>query len=98
MNADTRALIKVKGVSIWLTAEFDVLMRRINKRKSERPMLQTANPAATLRQLLAERSPVYAQADLTVQSREVPHDAIVTEILNALSSFLSASPQERGGP
>ena len=51
MNADTRAAIKAKGVSIWLSAELDVLMRRINKRKDDRPMLQTADPAATLRGL-----------------------------------------------
>ena len=50
-------------------------------------MLMTADPAATLRQLLAEREPVYAQADITVQSREVPHDAIVTEIMRALADF-----------
>jgi shikimate kinase len=98
MNADTRAAIKAKGVSIWLNAEFDVLMRRINKRRSERPMLQTADPGATLRQLLDERAPVYAQADLTVQSREVPHDAIVTEIMQALGGLLNAPPQEAGRP
>jgi shikimate kinase len=94
MNADTRAAIKAKGVSIWLNAEFDVLMRRINKRKNDRPMLQTADPAATLRELLAERAPVYAQADLAVQSREVPHDAIVTEIMTALAGLLGTAPQE----
>jgi shikimate kinase len=88
MNAETRAAIKAKGVSIWLCADFDVLMRRINKRKNDRPMLMTADPAATLRQLLAEREPVYAQADITVQSREVPHDAIVGEIMRALADFL----------
>jgi len=88
MNADTRTAIKTKGVSIWLDAEFDVLMRRINKRKHERPMLHTADPAATLRQLLAERGPVYAQADLTVQSREIPHEAIVSEIMKALADHL----------
>ncbi len=88
MNADTRAAIKAKGVSIWLSAEFDVLIRRVNKRRHERPMLQTADPAATLRALLVEREPIYAQADLTVQSREVPHDAIVAEIMTALSRFL----------
>ena len=98
MNADTRTAIKAKGVSIWLNAEFDVLMRRINKRKSDRPMLQTADPAATLRQLLDERGPVYAQSDLTVQSREVPHDAIVSEIMKALSDFLDAPPQQAGRP
>jgi len=99
MNADTRAAIKAKGVSIWLSAEFEVLMRRINKRKNERPLLQTADPAATLRELLVAREPVYAQADLTVQSREVPHDAIVAEIITALTTFLNApgAPQQGAG-
>ncbi len=98
MNPETRTLIKSKGVSIWLNADFDVLMRRISKRKHERPMLQTADPAATLRELLATREPIYAQADLTVQSREVPHDAIVTEIMALLAAFLRESPAtERPG-
>jgi shikimate kinase len=99
MNADTRAAIKAKGVSIWLSAELDVLMRRINKRKNDRPMLQTADPAATLRELLVAREPAYAQADLTVQSREVPHDAIVSEIMTVLATFLNApgSPQQGNG-
>lgn len=97
MNADTRALIKAKGVSVWLNAEFDVLMRRISKRRHERPMLQTADPAATLRELLAVREPIYAQADITVQSREVPHEAIVTEIMAALAAFLKKSSTTPGG-
>jgi shikimate kinase len=92
MNEATRALIKEKGVSIWLSAELDLLLRRISKRKAERPMLQTDDPAATLRELLASRAPIYAQADITVQSRDVPHDAIVTEIIEALAAFLDASP------
>src|ERR1700677_2952018 len=66
MNADTRAAIKAKGVSIWLSAEFDLLMRRISKRKNDRPMLQTADPAATLREVLADRDPFYAQSYNTV--------------------------------
>jgi shikimate kinase len=94
MNADTRAAIKAKGISIWLNADVDVLMRRISKRKNDRPMLQTADPVATLRQLLAEREPLYAQADLIVQSREAPHDAIVTEIVAALTGFFHARPPE----
>jgi shikimate kinase len=91
MNEATRALIKERGVSIWLSAELDLLLRRISKRKAERPMLQTDDPAATLRDLLTTRQPIYAQADITVQSRDVPHDAIVTEIIEALTAFLSAS-------
>jgi shikimate kinase len=94
MNADTRAAIKTKGVSIWLNAELEVLMRRISKRKHERPMLLTADPAATLRDLLASRAPVYAQSDLTVQSREVPHDAIVSEIVTLLAAFLKSSESQ----
>jgi shikimate kinase len=94
MNADTRALIKAKGISIWLHAEFDVLLRRTGKRRSDRPLLQTDDPAETLRQLLAEREPTYALADLTVQSREVAHEAIVADMMTALASFLkdAASP------
>jgi shikimate kinase len=99
MNEATRAAIKNKGISIWLSAQFDVLMRRIGKRKNERPMLHTADPAETLRQLMTERDPVYALADLTVHSREVPHDAIVAEIAAALAAFLNvaaASPRKDG--
>ena len=95
MNPETRALIQKKGVSIWLSAEFELLLRRISKRKAERPMLQTADPAATLRELLAKREPIYTQADLTVESRDVPHDAVVAEILERLAAFLDASQRSQ---
>ena len=96
MNEATRDGIKTKGVSIWLTAEFEVLMRRIVKRKNERPMLATDDPAATLRHLLKVREPVYALADLTVQSREAPHDSIVGEIVTALAAFLNVPAAAEG--
>ncbi len=83
MNADTRAAIGAKGVSVWLNADFDTLMRRI-KRRHDRPLLHTDDPEATLRQLIDVRYPVYRLADCTVQSREVPHDKIVDEIVAAL--------------
>jgi shikimate kinase len=85
MNDDTRAAIEIKGVSVWLKAEFDVLMRRI-KRRHDRPLLATDDPAATVRKLIDERYPIYALADVTVQSREVPHDKIVDEIVSALAA------------
>jgi shikimate kinase len=99
MNEATRAAIQAKGVSIWLKAELDVLLRRVSKRRNERPLLQTADPEATLRDLLIAREPTYAQADLTVYSREVAHDSIVAEIIAALAEFLdtSALTQERSG-
>jgi shikimate kinase len=94
MNPDTRAAIAAHGVSVWLKAEFDVLMRRI-KRRQDRPLLKTDDPGETLRTLMAERYPVYERAEITIQSREVPHDKIVDEIVSALSAILM--PQARGG-
>jgi len=93
MNRDTRAAIHLKGVSIWLKAELDVLMKRI-KRRGDRPLLKTGDPAATLTALIAERYPVYAEADLTVLSRDVPHEAIVEEIIAALRDRLMARGSE----
>jgi shikimate kinase len=96
MNPDVRAAIRAKGISIWLNADFDVLMRRISKRKNERPLLQTADPADTLRALLKEREPTYAQADLTVHSRDVSHDAVVAEIIAALATVPTSIPSRPG--
>ena len=87
MNASTRAAIAGRGVSVWLNAEFDVLMKRI-RRRHDRPLLKTEDPAATLRKLMAERYPIYALADLTVESRDVSHDKIVDEIVSALARRL----------
>jgi len=92
MNPGTRAAIRDKGISVWLKADFDVLMRRI-KRRSDRPMLKTADPAETLRQLIATRHPIYAEADFTVESREVPHGTVVDEIIGALRKILSPAGQ-----
>jgi len=95
MNPDTRALVKLKGVSVWLNADLDVLLRRTSKRRSDRPLLRTDDPAETLRTLLAEREPTYALADLTVLSREVPHEAIVADVLTALATHLEvAAPSD----
>jgi shikimate kinase len=91
MNPDTRALVALKGVSVWLSADLEVLLRRTSKRRSDRPLLQTDDPAETLRALLAEREPTYALADLTVQSREVPHEAIVADVLTALAAHLNVA-------
>jgi shikimate kinase/3-dehydroquinate synthase len=83
MNPATRQRIAASGLSIWLKPEFEVLLRRVRKR-SNRPLLQTADPEATLRKILEERSPTYALADLTIESRDGPHDAVVETILDAL--------------
>ena len=87
-NPDTRAAIGAKGISIWLKAEFDVLMRRVKRRATaDRPMLQ-GDPAQRIRHLMDERYPVYAEADVTVMSRDVAHETIVNEIIAELAARL----------
>ena len=92
MNPETRAWIAQAGISIWLKAELDVLMRRVRKR-SNRPLLKNADPESSMRQLMAARQPVYALADLTVASRDIPHDRVVDDALQALLAWLSVEGQ-----
>lgn len=96
MNAETREAIRAKGISVWLRATLDVLNRRI-KRRNDRPLLRNADPVETLRRLLDERNPVYAEADLTVESRDVPHETIVDEILEGLRARVAPAPAPGDG-
>jgi shikimate kinase/3-dehydroquinate synthase len=91
MNEETRAQIAERGISVWLKADLDVLWRRVRKR-SHRPLLQNSDPEATLRRLLKQRYPIYAGADLTVVSRDGPHEVAVDDIISGLESFLRFSP------
>ena len=87
MREGTRNRIHDKAVSIWLRADGDVILKRV-KRRADRPLLQTADPAATIERLIVERSPFYQLADLAVASRDVPHEKIVDECLDALAAHL----------
>ncbi|MBN9080428.1 MAG: 3-dehydroquinate synthase [Rhizobiales bacterium] len=87
MQALTRENISRHGVSVWLNADLDVLARRVRKR-TNRPMLHTTNPEDTLRKLIDERYPVYAQADVSVLSIDGPHDVVVDAILEQLETNL----------
>lgn len=90
MNADTRAAIKTAAVSVWIKADFELLFARV-QRRSNRPLLKTANPRQTLKDLIDKRYPVYAEADVTVVSRDIPQDQVATEVLEAVLTYL-------GGP
>ena len=83
LNEATRARIAQSGVSVWLKPDFEVLLRRVRKR-SNRPLLRTADPEGTLRRLLEERSPIYALADMTIESQDGPHDAVCDAIIASL--------------
>jgi shikimate kinase len=87
-NPDTRALVRARALSIWLKADVDLLLRRV-KRKNDRPLLRVADPEAVLKRLLAERETVYAEADITVTSLDVPHEAVVEALVKALTGKLS---------
>ena len=88
MREETRSRIRDKAVSIWLKADVDLLLRRV-KRKNDRPLLRVADPEAVLKRLLAEREAVYAEADITVTSLDVPHEAVVEALVKALTGKLS---------
>jgi shikimate kinase len=87
MREETRRRIAAKAVSIWLKADPDIIMRRV-RRRADRPLLQTADPEGTVTRLLSEREPIYQNADLTIFSRDVPHDRIVEECLETLRAYL----------
>lgn len=85
MNEDTRDAIKAGGISVWLRADLDVLMRRVAKRDN-RPLLKADDPVAVMRSLMDQRYPVYAKADITIDSRDTAHEVIVAEIVAALAA------------
>jgi shikimate kinase len=93
MDARTRALIRERAISIWLHAELDELVRRVTRR-TDRPLLKGRDPRAVLEQLIAERYPVYAQADVTVPSSMGSADETVERILERLAALSNppASP------
>jgi len=91
MSEATRDVIAKEGLSIWLKADLDVVMSRV-RRRATRPLLQNADPEGTMRELMEKRHPVYEQAELTVYSRDVPHEAVVDEIIDALRAHLLDRP------
>jgi shikimate kinase len=86
MDANTRALIRAKGVSVWLKADLEVLLKR-TKRRNDRPLVDKIND------LLPQREPLYAEADITIQSRDEPHETIVDEVVAALAQRLDAEKE-----
>lgn len=92
MNEETRAAIAENGISVWLKAELPLLVRRVGRR-GNRPLLKAGDPETVLRNLMETRYPVYAEADITIESRDVPHEVIVTEIVESLADALAA-PRE----
>jgi len=92
MNEATRQRILERGISIWLRADLPVLIDRV-ARRSDRPLLKGGDPARILADLMAVRYPVYAEADLMVESGEAPHEAVVESIIEKLNQHLARMPE-----
>lgn len=94
MNEDTRAEIAESGLSIWLKADLHVLMERVSRRDT-RPLLKAGDPREIMQRLMDERYPVYAGADITIESRNVPHEIIVEELVEAIAARLLSDKADR---
>lgn len=86
MNEETRARISDRGISVWLRADLPLLMKRVAKRPG-RPLLQNEDPEAVMRALIEKRYPVYATADVAVESRDVQHGQMVNDVIRALAQW-----------
>ncbi len=92
MNENTRRRVRERGIAVWLKADLDVLMERVSRRPG-RPLLKAPDPRAVMRKLMEERYPVYAEADITVESRNRPHHVMVSEIIRALCELCETLPE-----
>jgi shikimate kinase len=86
INEETRQRIQEHGISVWLRASLPLLMKRVAKRQ-DRPLLQADDPEAVMRALMEKRYPVYALADVTVESRDVQHGQMVNDVIRALAQW-----------
>ena len=94
MNEDIRKDIDKSGVSVWLNADLEILMKRV-QRRANRPLLKTEDPEGTMKALLDERNPVYALSDVRIESRMVSRDVIAGEVVDLLAEKLPAIAEER---
>jgi shikimate kinase len=92
MNPETRAAIKASAVSVWLRADLDVLLKRVSKRGG-RPLLENKDPAEVLKNLINARYPVYAGADIIVESLDVQHAQMVNAVLQGLADWHPTTPE-----
>ncbi|WP_421725415.1 shikimate kinase [Bauldia sp.] len=95
IQPDTREAIRDGAISLWLKADRDLILSRV-RRRSNRPLLKADDPAAVVDRLIAERYPVYAEADIHIQSRDVAHEVVIDEIFTTLDAYLDDKPDEGG--
>lgn len=89
MDPETRATVKARGLSVWLRADLDLLLHRV-ARRANRPLLKRGDPREILAGLMAQRYPIYAEADATVDTRDAPPDVTVDAVIAALQTLVPA--------
>jgi shikimate kinase len=97
MDPITRGLVRERAISVWLRADIETLLVRVSRR-SNRPLLKGGDPRAVLTRLIGERYPVYAEADITVDTVDGPPEATLAKVIAALDHFLAVPAQVEVGP
>jgi len=86
IDAEIRAAVKARGISVWLHADLELLVRRVSRR-TDRPLLKRGDPREVLERLMAARYPVYAEADVVVESLDGPPEAMVETVVAAIAGL-----------
>jgi shikimate kinase len=97
MDPSTRALLKARSITVWLRADLDLMLSRVGRRNN-RPLLKAGDPKTVLQQLMTERDPIYAEADITVDSIDGPPEATLEYVLMRLAAHLGATGQSQAAP
>ncbi|QKV20149.1 shikimate kinase [Oricola thermophila] len=95
INESTRQAIGRRGISVWLSADLDLLMERVSRRQN-RPLLRDPDPRGVMQRLMEERYPVYATADIDVQSRDITKEEMAANVVAAVAEWLEAGGHARG--
>jgi shikimate kinase len=97
MDPSTRALLKARSITVWLRADLELMLARVGRR-SNRPLLKAGDPRTVLQQLIAQRYPHYAEADITIDSVDGPPDATLDGVLTQLAAHIGAAAQPQAAP
>jgi shikimate kinase len=97
MDPATRALLRARAVTVWLRADLELMLARVGRRNN-RPLLKSGDPRAVLEQLIAERHPVYAEADLVIDSVDGPPEVTLERVMAALAAYLGGAGERRAAP
>ncbi|AFR26919.1 shikimate kinase [Bartonella quintana] len=94
INEDIRQVINKNGISIWLKADLDILMKRVSRHPT-RPLLQTANPKETMKKLMEQRYPIYAKANLTINSYKESRHTVAQNVIRSVQNYIYTEINDR---